>query len=70
MYAIIFFELDKKGQKIESTQIKAFECMLDTYHVGDMIPSAPMFVLIEEWNYCSNYNATIEFYLIKKMSYK
>ena len=33
------------GNKIESTQIKEFECMMDTYHVGDMIPSAPMFAL-------------------------
>ncbi len=66
MYDTIIFEkpiVCKCGQKIESTQIKEFECMMDTYHVGDMIPSAPMFALFEEWDYCSNCKSMIEFYV-------
>ncbi len=66
MFDTVIFEkpiVCKCGKKIESTQIKEFECMLDTYHVGDMIPSAPMFALFEEWDYCSNCKATIEFYV-------
>jgi len=56
MYDTIIFEkpiICKCGEKIESTLIKEFECMMDTYHVGDMIPSAQMFVLSEESDYCS-----------------
>ena len=37
--------------------------MMDTYHVGDMIPSAPMFVLSEESDYCSKCNTETEFYV-------
>jgi hypothetical protein len=66
MYDTIIFEepiICKCGQKIESTLIKEFECMMDTYHVGDMIPSAPMFVLSEESDYCSKCNRETEFYV-------
>jgi len=66
MFDTIIFEkpiVCECGNKIESTQIKEFECMMDTYHVGDMIPSAPMFALFEEWEYCSKCKATIEFYV-------
>jgi len=66
MFDTIIFEkpiVCKCGQKIESTQIKEFECMMDTYHIGDMISSAPIFALLEEWEYCSNCKATIEFYV-------
>jgi len=66
MYDTIIFEkpiICKCGQKIESTLIKEFECMMDTYHVGDMIPSAPMFVLSEESDYCSKCKTETEFYM-------
>ncbi len=66
MYDTIIFEnpiICKCGQKIESTLIKEFECMMDTYHVGDMIPSAPMFVLSEESDYCSKCKTETEFYV-------
>jgi len=66
MYDTIIFEkpiICKCGEKIESTFIKEFECMMDTYHVGDMIPSAPMFVLSEESDYCSKCKTETEFYM-------
>jgi hypothetical protein len=66
MYDTIIFEksiICKCGKKIESTQIKEFECMMDTYHVGDMIPSAPMVGLFEEWDYCSSCKTETEFYI-------
>jgi hypothetical protein len=36
---------------------------MDIYHVGDMIPSSPMFALLEEYDYCDNCSATIEFFV-------
>ena len=66
MFDTIIFEkpiICKCGQRKESTQVKKFECIMDTYHVGDMIPSAPMFALFEEWDYCDKCNTEIEFYV-------
>ena len=66
MFDTIIFEkpiICKCGEKIELMLIKEFECMMDTYHVGDMIPSAPMFRLFEEWDYCSSSKRETEFYM-------
>ena len=53
----------KCGHKIESSQVKVFECAMDTYRVGDMIPSSPIFALEREFEYCEQCSATIEFFV-------
>jgi hypothetical protein len=53
----------KCGHKIESTQTKEFDCRLNIYRVGDMIPSAPIFALFEKFTYCDNCSANIEFFV-------
>ncbi len=53
----------KCGHKLESSKIKEFDCALDVYRVGDMIPSAPLFALFEEFDYCDSCSAHIEFFV-------
>jgi len=67
MFDTIVFQkpiICKCGHKMESTQIKKFECGLNIYHVGDMIPTAPMFAMFEEFNYCGNCSVNIDFFVV------
>jgi hypothetical protein len=66
MFDIIIFEkpiLCKCGNKIESSQTKIFNSVMETYRVGDLVSSLPILSLEKDWTYCDECNAHIEFYI-------
>ena len=66
MYDIIIFEKPitcKCGHKIESSQTKAFNAVMETYRVGDLVSSSPILSLEKDWTYCDKCKAHIEFYI-------
>jgi hypothetical protein len=59
MFDTIIFENPIKceicGALIESTQTKEFECMMETYYIGDIVRSSTITGIIKEELYCDNF---------------
>jgi len=66
MFDTIIFEkpiVCECGHKIESSQTKAFDSVMETYRVGDLVSSTPILSLEKDWTYCEICDAHIEFYI-------
>ena len=66
MFDIIIFEKPitcKCGHKIESSQTKIFDSVMETYRVGDLVSTTPIISLEKDWTYCEKCDAHLEFYI-------